>query len=84
MMEDGWNLLKTNTFLAKFIPSHMGRNTRRENKNGIFINITKLTDTTLTQLEEYINYVNTQEEHLNKIEEQKKLITRESCHLFLN
>ena len=48
-----------------------------ENKNGIFINITKLSDVTLTELEDYINYVNTQEEHLNEFEEQKKMITKE-------
>jgi hypothetical protein len=56
---------------------HSKSTSLNENKNGIFINITKLSDTTLTQLEEYINYVNTQEEHLNEFEEQKKLITRE-------
>jgi hypothetical protein len=48
-----------------------------ENKNGIFINITKLSDETLLQIEEYIEYVNAQEKHLNEAEEQKKMITRE-------
>lgn len=48
-----------------------------ENKNGIFINITKLRDETLLQIEEYIEYVNAQEKHLNEAEEEKKMITRE-------
>lgn len=48
-----------------------------ENKNGIFINITKLSDDTLVQIEEYIEYVNAQEKHLSEAEEQKKMITRE-------
>ena len=48
-----------------------------ENKNGVFINITKLSDETLLQIEEYIEYVNAQEKHLNEAEEQKKMITRE-------
>lgn len=48
-----------------------------ENKNGIFINITKLNDQTLTQLDEYMKYVIKQEEQLNEIEYQKELITKE-------
>jgi hypothetical protein len=56
---------------------HSKNTSLNENKNGIFINITKLSDATLTELDEYINYVNTQEEHLNEFEEQKKMITKE-------
>jgi hypothetical protein len=56
---------------------HSKNTNLNENKNGIFINITKLSDATLSELEEYINYVNTQEQHLNEFEEQKKLITKE-------
>ena len=48
-----------------------------ENKNGIFINITKLNDQTLTQLDDYMKYVIKQEEQLNEIEYQKELITKE-------
>ena len=48
-----------------------------ENKNGIFINITKLNDQTLTQLDEYMKYVIKQEEQVNEIEYQKELITKE-------
>ena len=56
---------------------HSKNTNLNENKNGIFINISKLNDTSLTQLEEYINYVNAQEKHLNEFEEQKKQITKE-------
>lgn len=48
-----------------------------ENKNGIFVNITKLNDETLTQLDEYMKYVIKQEEQLSEIEHQKELITKE-------
>ena len=48
-----------------------------ENKNGIFINITKLNDEALAQLDEYMKYVIKQEEQLNEIEYQKELITKE-------
>ena len=48
-----------------------------ENKNGIFVNITKLTDDILTQLDEYMKYVIKQEEQLSEIEHQKEMITKE-------
>ena len=48
-----------------------------ENNNGIFVNITKLNDLTLTQLDEYMKYVIKQEEQLSEIEHQKELITKE-------
>ena len=35
--------------------------TINENKNGIFINMTSLKDLTITQLEDYLKYVNKQE-----------------------
>jgi hypothetical protein len=56
---------------------HSKNTNLNENKNGIFINITKLSDSSLVQLEEYINYVNAQEKHLSEFEEQKKFITKE-------
>ena len=56
---------------------HSKNTNLNENKNGIFINITKLNDSSLVQLEEYINYVNAQEKHLSEFEEQKKFITKE-------
>lgn len=48
-----------------------------ENKNGVFINISKINDTTLRELEEYMKYVIKQEKHLNEIEEQKQHLTKE-------
>jgi hypothetical protein len=48
-----------------------------ENKNGVFINISKINDTTLRELEEYMKYVIKQEKQLNEIEEQKQNLTKE-------
>lgn len=48
-----------------------------ENKNGVFVNISKLSDTTLRELEEYMKYVIRQEKQLNEIEEQKQILTKE-------
>lgn len=48
-----------------------------ENKNGVFVNISKLNDTTLRQLEEYMKYVIQQEKQLNEIEQQKEILTKE-------
>ena len=45
--------------------------TINENKNGIFINMTSLKDLTITQLEDYLKYVNKQEKQLSDIEAQK-------------
>ncbi len=48
-----------------------------ENKNGVFINISKVNDTTLLELEDYKKYVIKQEEQLNEIEKQKQSLTKE-------
>jgi len=48
-----------------------------ENKNGVFVNISKLSDTTLRELEGYMKYVIQQEKQLNEIEEQKQLLAKE-------
>jgi hypothetical protein len=48
-----------------------------ENKNGVFVNISKINDTTLRELEEYMKYVIQQEKQLNEIEEQKQYLTKE-------
>ena len=45
--------------------------TINENKNGIFINMTNIKDFAITQLEDYLKYVNKQEKQLNDIEAQK-------------
>ena len=43
-----------------------------ENKYGIHINLTELHTDIIDKLKDYINYVNTQELNLNKIEKQKE------------
>jgi len=43
-----------------------------ENKYGIHVNLTELKKETLIELIQYINYVNTQEQTLNTIEQQKE------------
>ena len=48
-----------------------------ENKNGVFVNITKLNNDLLQELYEYMNYVIHQEKHLSEIEEQKMSLTKE-------
>ncbi len=48
-----------------------------ENKNGVFINITKLNDETLIELENYLKYVSKQEEQLNELEQQREFISKE-------
>jgi hypothetical protein len=45
--------------------------TINENKNGIFINMTSLKDSVITELGDYLKYVNKQEKQLNDIEVQK-------------
>lgn len=48
-----------------------------ENKNGVFVNISKINDAILRELEDYMNYVIQQEKQLNEIEEQKQLLSKE-------
>lgn len=43
-----------------------------ENKYGTFINLTELPSAMIDNLNSYINYVNTQEVHLNFLEKQKE------------
>jgi hypothetical protein len=46
--------------------------TLNENKYGIHINLTDLNTEIINELNDYINYVNTQELNLNEIEKQKE------------
>jgi|UniRef100_A0A6C0HQZ7 hypothetical protein len=46
--------------------------TLNENKYGTFINLTELPHSIVENLKNYINYVNTQEYHLNYLEKQKE------------
>ena len=48
-----------------------------ENKNGVFVNISKINDTTLRELEDYMKYVIQQEKQLNEIEQQKQYLSKE-------
>lgn len=45
--------------------------TLNENKYGVHINLTELDKEILNEIKIYINYVNTQECNLNKVEQQK-------------
>ena len=48
-----------------------------ENKNGVFVNISKLNNDLLHELYDYMTYVIKQEKQLNEIEEQKQSLTKE-------
>ena len=48
-----------------------------ENKNGVFVNISKLNNNLLHELYDYMTYVIKQEKQLNEIEEQKQSLTKE-------
>ena len=49
--------------------------TLNENKNGIFINMTSLSDTVIFELEKYLEYVDKQETQLDEIEDQKNILS---------
>jgi hypothetical protein len=42
-----------------------------ENKNGIFINLTKIPMNIITELYNHITYIETQEAHINILEDEK-------------
>jgi hypothetical protein len=56
---------------------HKKQTQLNENKNGVFVNISKLNDTTLQELENYMKYVIQQEKQLSEIETQKEYLTKE-------
>ena len=43
-----------------------------ENKNGVFINLTRISEPLIDELEKYLTYINKQEDQLNEVEIQKK------------
>lgn len=43
-----------------------------ENKNGVFINLTEIDTNIIQQLQQYVEYVNTQQKQLHNIEQQKE------------
>jgi hypothetical protein len=51
--------------------------TMNENNNGIFINLTEQDENVMQQLEEFLNYVDVQQKHLHKIEDQQEQIEQE-------
>lgn len=56
---------------------HKKQTQLNENKNGVFVNISKLNDSTLQELEDYMNYVIQQEKQLSEFETQKEFLTKE-------
>lgn len=48
-----------------------------ENNNGVFINLTEQDDNVMKQLEDFLNYVDLQQKHLHKIEDQQEKIEQE-------
>lgn len=42
-----------------------------ENKNGIYINLSLLNEDTIKELQEYVTYIQRQEDNLSRIETQK-------------
>ncbi len=43
-----------------------------ENKNGTFVNLTAASESVISELESYIEYVKEQEKQLNEVEDMKK------------
>ena len=48
-----------------------------ENRNGCFINISNLDKTIVKKLNDYITYIDAQEEDLNDIEQKKKELSKD-------
>ena len=48
-----------------------------ENKNGVFVNISRLNNDLIQELYDYMIYFINQENHLNEIEQQKQSLTKE-------
>jgi len=46
-----------------------------ENSNGTFINLTNVSDATILKIEEYINYIEKQQNQLEKLECQREILT---------
>jgi hypothetical protein len=51
--------------------------TMNENNNGVFINLTEQDDNVMKQLEDFLSYVDVQQKHLHKIEDQQEQIEQE-------
>ena len=59
-----------------------------ENKNGVFINLTNLSENTLTELESFIKHVETQESYLKQNEDTKNIYKenyfKDNCDININ
>jgi len=49
--------------------------TLNENTNGVFINLTNVSENVISKLANYLDYVNEQESQLNEIEQQKSSLS---------
>jgi len=49
--------------------------TLNENNNGVFINLTNISENVIKELDKYLDYVKTQEKQLTEIEIQKDLLS---------
>lgn len=49
--------------------------TLNENTNGVFVNLTNVSDSVITKLVNYLEYVKKQEKQLNDIESQKNTLS---------
>jgi hypothetical protein len=49
---------------------------KNENNNGTFVNLTEQSKEVLIELEKYANYVDDQQKHLNKVENEKELLEK--------
>ena len=47
-----------------------------ENKNGIFINMNELDKSILDKIQDYLNYIETKEEELSHVENQKDILSQ--------
>jgi len=57
--------------ILKFLSKHNSV-VMNENKSGVFINLTILEEAPLKELNDYMNYIDEQEENLKTVEYQKK------------
>ena len=57
--------------VLKILNKHKDTVTLNENKNGVLVNLTDVSDEIINEIKNYINHVNNQEKELNNDEETK-------------
>tara|TARA_B100001093_G_C26633040_1_gene929740 strand:+ start:514 stop:789 length:276 start_codon:yes stop_codon:yes gene_type:complete len=57
--------------VLKILNNHKDSVTLNENKNGVLVNLTDVSDSIISEIKDYIEYVNNQEKELNDDEEIK-------------